>query len=195
MRYLSLSFGAALVALVLSASTAHAALFKYVAYLDGPSESPPNASPGIGSAFVDYDDVAQTLRVRAQFSGLIGTTTAAHIHGPTATPLQLTAGVITTTPTFPGFPLGVTSGTMDQTYDLTLAGSWNPSFVTAQGSIAAAETALANALAQGRSYFNIHSTFAAGGEIRGFLVPVPEPATASLLALGAAGSMRRRRRS
>jgi hypothetical protein len=48
----------------------------------------------------------------------------------------------------------------------------------------------------GRAYFNIHTSFAPGGEIRGFLAPVPEPAVLSLLGVGiCAISLRRRRRS
>jgi hypothetical protein len=41
--------------------------------------------------------------------------------------------VATTLPTFAGFPLGVTSGTYINTLDLTLASSYNPAFVTANG--------------------------------------------------------------
>jgi hypothetical protein len=71
--------------------------------------------------------------IDVSFSGLLGTTTASHIHCCTPTPLSGTAGVATTTPTFAGFPLGVTSGTYMNTLDLTLASSYNPAFVTANG--------------------------------------------------------------
>jgi hypothetical protein len=81
------------------------------------------------------------------------------------------AGVATTTPTFAGFPLGVTSGTYSNTLDLTLPSSYNPSYLTANnGSTAAAEVALTTAIAQGRAYWNVHSLAFPGGEIRGFLV-------------------------
>ena len=67
--------------------------------------------PRTGFATVVYDDLAHTLSVDASFSGLLGTTTAAHIHAATAVPGVGTAGVATQTPSFVGFPLGVTSGT------------------------------------------------------------------------------------
>src|SRR5204863_6081105 len=96
-----------------------------------PSE--PTTSLGIGSGTVNYDDVAHTLELQVTFSGLTGTTTASHIHGPTTIPFTGTAGVATTTPSFAGFPLGVTSGSFSNTLDLTLASSFNPSYVTANG--------------------------------------------------------------
>ena len=95
-----------------------------------------------------------------------------HIHCCTAVAGTSTVGVATQTPSFSGFPLGVTSGTYSRTFDLTLASSFNPSFVTANGSsVAAAEAALVAGIANGKAYLNIHSSFAAGGEIRGFLLP------------------------
>jgi hypothetical protein len=154
-------------------SAAHAAIVSYTADLSGPNESPPNASPGIGTAQVDIDAVAQTMRVRVTFSGLLGTTTASHIHSPTAVALTGTAGVATTTPTFVGFPLSVTAGSYDNTLDMTQATSYNPSFVTSSGgTIASAEAALFASIASGNAYLNIHSTVFGGGEIRGFLVPL-----------------------
>jgi hypothetical protein len=159
----------------------------YTANLDGPSESPPNASPGTGFATVVFDSAAHTLEIHATFSDLIGPTTAAHIHAATDSPFTGAAGVATQTPSFAGFPLGVTSGTYDHTFDLILASSWNPAFITAHGGTpAGAEAFLDSALAEGRAYFNIHSTFRTGGEIRGFLV-VPAPATLLLFGTGLAG--------
>lgn len=168
-----------------SVATVNATMFDYTAILDGPSEFPPNASPGTGFAQVNYDNVAHTLFVDVTFSGLVGTTTASHIHSATAVPGTGPAGVATTTPTFTGFPTGVTSGAYINTLDLTLATSWNPSYITANGgTTAGAEAALAAGLAAGEAYLNIHTTVFPGGEIRGFLELVPEPSSVGLLALG-----------
>ncbi len=85
------------------------------------------------------------------------------------------------------------------TFDLTMASTWNSAYITANGGTpAGAEAAFAQAVSEGRSYLNIHSSTFGGGEIRGFLV-VPEPGTAALLALGGMGillaTLRARRKS
>jgi hypothetical protein len=152
-----------------------ATLFRYGIDLSGDNESPPVASPGSGSGEVVYDDVAHTLAINMSFSGLVGGTTAAHIHSPTVTPFTSTAGVASMTPSFSGFPLGVTSGTFSNAFDLTLTSSFSASFVTANGGTAAgAEAALAAQMLAGKAYFNIHTSFSAGGEIRSFLILKPE---------------------
>jgi hypothetical protein len=172
----------------------YATTFTYAANLDGLSESPPNASPGTGFAQIIYNDIAHTLGIHVTFSGLTGTTTASHIHAPTASPGTGTAGVATTTPSFSGFPLGVTSGTYDNTLDLTQSSSYNPSYISANGgTTAGAESALAAALAADKAYYNIHTSTFGGGEIRGFLVLVPEPSSMSLAGLGLAGLLMKKR--
>lgn len=183
-----------LVSMLFGAQAAHAALLEFTAFLDGPSESPPNASLGTGFADIDIDTIANTMRVQAEFSGLLSPTIAAHIHCCTAVPNAGTIGVATAVPTFPGFPLGVTDGIYDQTFDLTLASSFNPAFVTANGGTSAgAEAALIAGLLAERAYFNIHTSQFPAGEIRGFLA-APEPRTTSLLALAlGAGLMALRR--
>jgi hypothetical protein len=175
-------------ALCVLATQATAAILTYDAALSGPSEAPPNASPGTGFAEVMIDTIANTMRVEVTFSGLSGTTTASHIHCCTATPGVGTAGVATTVPTFTGFPLGVTSGTYDHTFDMSLSSSYNPAFVTANGgTVATAETVLLAGLSAGDTYLNIHSSVVPGGEIRGFLAAVPEPSTWAMMLLGFAG--------
>jgi hypothetical protein len=152
------------------AMPASAAILHYAASLSGSAESPPNSSTAVGNAEVTIDDLAHTMRVQASFIGLSGNTTACHIHGPTAVALTGTAGVATMTPAFTGFPLGVTSGNLDATFDLTLTATFNGPFVTAHlGTAAGAEAALLAMIASGQAYFNVHSTVVPGGEIRGFL--------------------------
>lgn len=165
----------------------------YFAFMDGPSESPPVPSPGTGLALVSIDLTAMTLHVQANFTDLVAPTTAAHIHAPTAVPLAGTVGVATETPSFTGFPLGVTSGSMDQTYDMSSASTWNAPFITNNGGTPeSAAAAFAQYLSEGRAYFNIHSSFAPGGEIRGFLI-VPEPGSGAVLGIAGTVALARRR--
>jgi hypothetical protein len=186
-------------ALCALACAAFAEPLVFIADLSGAAEEPPNASPGTGSARVTIDAVAHTMRVEASFQDLMGTVTVSHIHvinGPGDANIFDTIGpVATQVPTFDGFPAGVTSGAYDQTFDMTLSGSYNPTFVTnSGGTVALAEAALFSAIMDGRAYLNIHSTSFAGGEIRGFLAPVPEPGTMAALALGGLALLRKRRK-
>jgi len=155
----------------------------YTTTLSGAAEAPPNDSLGTGTAKVTMDFDLVTMRVEVSFSGLTGTTTNAHIHCCTLP----TAGVATMQPTFLGFPSGVTSGSYDHTFDMTLATSYNPTFITASGgSVGAALSALEAGMDAGTAYVNIHSSFRSGGEIRGFLAlqPIPEPETYALMLAG-----------
>jgi hypothetical protein len=182
-----LAFVAPALVLLFITPGSHAAPIVYLASLSGPAESPPNTSPATGNSEVDYDPTAHTLHVHVTFSGLTAGTTASHIHSPTLIPFTGATGVATTTPTFPDFPSGVTSGTYDRTLDLTSLLSYNPSFVSANGGTAAsAEMALALGLSVGEAYLNIHTTNFPGGEIRGFLV-VPEPTSVVMLTTGVFG--------
>jgi hypothetical protein len=164
--------------------------------LNGPSEVPANASPGLGSGTIAYDNVARTLSFNVNFSGLLGNVTAAHIHGATASPFAGTAGVVLSPSTLAGFPLGVTSGSYNHVLDLSLTSSYPASYITANGGTTlGAEAAITSAMAAGRTYLNIHSTVYGGGEIRGFLTAVPEPSSLALLGLGAAAIAVRARKS
>jgi hypothetical protein len=185
------------------ATSAAAIPITFTASLDGPSESPPNASPGTGSTTVIIDAVAHTLRVIVDFQGLLAGVTASHIHvinGPGDANTADTLGpVATTTPTFIGFPSGVTAGSYDQTFNTLLASTYRAGFITdSGGTVATAESALFAGITSGRAYLNIHSTVFPGGEIRGFLTQVPEPGTiglllSGLLMLGGTVGSRRRR--
>jgi hypothetical protein len=181
---------AAAVLAVAGVAQAHQSV--YLAFLSGPNEAPPNSSPATGNVTVTVDMDLVTMRVQASFSGLLGNTTVCHIHGLTALPGVGTAGVMTQTPTFPGFPVGVTSGTYDATFDLTLASSYNPAFITASGgTVSGAMNRLIQSLDEGRAYFNLHTSQFPGGEIRGFLVPTP--GAAAVLGMAGLVAMRRRR--
>lgn len=176
-----------MLAAAFAGGAAQAVPMLYSTTLSGAAENPPNASPGSGSALLTYDALAHTLRVQADFMDLLGNVTAAHIHCCTAAPGNV--GVAVMPPSLTGFPLGVTSGTYDQTFDLTDLGSYSASFVTnfGGGTEAGAEAALVAGLDAGQAYFNIHTSVFGGGEIRGFLAPqatVPEPQTLALVGGG-----------
>lgn len=175
----------------------------YEAPLLGTSETPPNASPATGFARVTIDFDLFTMRVEATFSGLTGTTTAAHIHCCTAVANTGNVGVATQLPSFVGFPLGATSGSYDHTFDMSLDSSYNQNaggFLANNGNSAAtAFNTLVAGLDAGKAYLNIHTSTFPGGEIRALLTPVPEPETyalmlAGLVAVGAATWRQRRPR-
>jgi hypothetical protein len=162
---------------ILPAPATHANPMTFTANLSGANENPAIPSPGTGLATIVLDPTAQTLQVTATFSGLTSNDVAAHIHCCQAMPgTNDNVGVATTVPAFPGFPLGVTSGTYSsQVFDLTQSLIYNPMFVTAQGGLGNAEAALIAGIEGGRTYFNIHTVNFGGGEIRGELTAVPGP--------------------
>ncbi|HEY6991107.1 MAG TPA: CHRD domain-containing protein [Bryobacteraceae bacterium] len=138
--------------------------------LSGANETPPNTSTGTGSMLVTL--LADTLTVDITFSGLSAPSAAAHIHccgvgraAPIAVP-------------FNTFPTGVTSGSFNASFDLTNVSSYSSAFLTANGGTAAsAEDAFITGLNGGQTYGNIHSSLYPGGEIRGQLAAIPEPAS------------------
>ena len=145
---------------------ASATSFAFMATLSNVGEPVPT-STGSGSATVVFDDALLTVSVNETFTSLVNPATAAHIHCCTAVALTGSAGVALG---FTGFPA-------------LQSGSYINSFTLAP---AAFGTLLAGTQA-GMAYVNIHSAAPyTGGEIRGFLVPVPEPTTYALMLGGLA---------
>lgn len=103
-------------------------------------------------------------------------------HGRCCAAAPANAGVATQTPSFPGFPTGGASGSYNQGFDLDAPAAYNAAFVAPHG---------------GQAYFNVHTTFARGGEIRGQVALIPEPASWALMiaGFGIAGAAIRWRRS
>ncbi|WP_280154349.1 CHRD domain-containing protein [Piscinibacter sp. XHJ-5] len=181
---------------VLAAALAAPAAAQIGVYTAPLLPEPSVTSPGHGFATVTIDTTLMTMRVEATFADLVGTTTIGHIHCCTATPFTGTVAPATQLPSFEDFPTGVTAGSYDHTFDMTLASSWNPAFVTAQGGIANAFTAFVDGLNDGRAYLNIHTSAFGSGEIRGFPTLIPEPQTYALMLAGLAAvawSAKRRR--
>ena len=111
---------------------------KMKATLDGKAEVPPTTSAGKGTADIDYDAATKKMSWKLTYSGLSGTPTAAHFHGP-AEPGK-NAGVMVA---IPGAALS-----------------------PAEGSATLTDAQAADLLA-GKYYVNIHTAANPGGEIRG----------------------------
>jgi hypothetical protein len=118
------------------------------------------------------------------FTNLTGASTNAHLHGPTGSVngagFTETAGPMINLQVSPapGFSINTSASAG------TITGTGTTALTPAQ------ETALM----EGRTYINVHTDANPGGEIRGFLVVIPEPATAvfGMAALGALALRRRR---
>jgi len=145
--------------LLLAPGITSATVWNLSASLSGLNEVPANPSPGIGVATLSLDDVTGAVTLTGSFSGLISPATVSHIHGPA--PTTANAGVL--------LPLTVTASTSG-----TLTGG---------GTLSAAN--VGNML-NGLTYVNVHTGTLPGGEIRGQIYLVPEPATAAFLGLGLA---------
>src|SRR5262249_5824269 len=153
------------VALVVGTSSAHGAAVITTTLL-GSKQAPPTASMATAGAVVTLAIDNNTFNVTVGFTGLNGAATTAHIHCCSPPAIN---GVLAMP--FPGFP-AATSGQYSNSFDLSVAGTYDPGFIGAHGgTVASAKAAFITALKTGQAYINIHSTAFPGGEIRGQLAP------------------------
>jgi hypothetical protein len=171
-----LTAGLAASSFLLSATAANAVT--YGATFSGAAENPPNGSTatGVGTLRV----IGTSIFVDIDYSGLGSGLADGHIHccaAPTGN-----AGVAIG---FTGLSLGSTSGSITRLIDLGKASSFRPAFITASGgTVDLARARLFNNLELGRVYFNLHTSGFPGGEIRGNLSLVPEPASWAMMVIG-----------
>src|SRR5260370_7345829 len=102
----------------------YGATITFTAALSGANENPVVVSPGTGLTTVSFDTVTQLLTIDLTFSGLPTPTAAAHIHCCISPPGN--AGVATTVPPFPVFPLAVPSRPFHRLLDLTQPANYHP---------------------------------------------------------------------
>jgi hypothetical protein len=170
-----------------------AAILTWSANLTGSQEIPANVSSATGSGWVQFDDSTNVLSVSLNWQGLTGIGVQSHIHCCVASP-----------PGNVGIALDLwlaanpqpASGGFFNSWDLDVVNPFRAAFVTASGGTApGALAALLSAMDsnQGRAYFNIHTATYPGGEIRGDISQVPEPATI-LSTIGGLGLLLLRRR-
>ncbi len=174
MRFLNASICSLVSVLGLTVPLSAATIFTTT--LRGINEVPATASSAIGSSTVTL--AGDILTVNETFSGLTAIATGAHIH--CCSPVGVNAAIALPFPNFPS----ATSGTYNQSFDLTQSATYTAGFLAGFASTAAAETALINGLNTGLTYANIHDSTFPGGEIRGQLAAVPEPATTGLMLVG-----------
>ncbi len=115
------------------------------------------------------------MSISVEFDGLLSTTTAAHVHCCTAVAGAGMVPVATITPSIPGFPESVSSGSCSMVFDTLLASTYRTGFITASpGTPGTAEAALLSSLRAGRACFSVHRQMFSGREIRDFLAPAPQ---------------------
>ncbi len=166
-----------------------AAATVFTATLAGANEVPGINTPATGFAKVRVNGTS--LVVSSTFSGLSSGLRDGHIHCCVGS-----AGNAGVAIGFTALPLGQTSGTIANTYDLTLASTFRAAFI-GNGTVDAARERFLLNLNNGQTYFNVHSINVPSGEIRGqLLAVVPEPSTWAMMiaGFGVTGAMLRRRR-
>ena len=166
MNLKSVSSLAAVAAALTLAAPAQAATFVYSTILASAGEPVPT-STATGAAVVEFDNATNVVTVLMSWAGLIGTGPFGHIHCCTAVAGTGSAGVSV------GFTPLVNAQTGSYVSTFSLTGT--------------AFNTLLTGVNDGKAYVNIHTpgTYA-GGEIRGFLTPIPEPGSYALMLSGLA---------
>ncbi len=164
----------------------------YSTTLLGSNENPAVVTGGTGLGQLTLADDMNSFNVLINFSGLTSNAVAGHIH--CCATANGNAGVAI------GFTVpSAVAGTIMGTYDLTLASTYTSAFLMSSGGTAAsAQATFLAGLGSGLTYLNIHTINNPGGEIRGQVGAVPEPATWAMMLAGfgmMGAGMRYRRRS
>ena len=143
--FLALGFGI----MVFAACGTTPAVPTYKATLNGANEKPTAVTTaGVGTASATLDGATLTLKI--DYSGLSGTPTLAHIHGPADE--TATAGVICNFTDKIAAGAGATAGTGTINATCPISATFTVADLDAS-----------------KMYFNLHTTANGGGEVRGQL--------------------------
>jgi hypothetical protein len=154
--------------LVGCAAASQAAVFNYTCAMNGFQEVPPTTSQGIATCVLTMNDATLNLSGTGSVQFLSAAPTGFHIHNAAygvSGPIVQDLGVAS-----------ISGGNINFSINMT-----------------AATFASLKAIMDARNgYMNIHTANFPGGEIRGQIAPVPEPASLAALGLGAVALVRRR---